>query len=253
MSDKGGPPRDWQDVLDGPAYLINLDRRPDRLAASMDELRRAGFRDVRRFPAIDAWDSAALQRAWETCGSPRFADWDDAFASTPGRQGCFLSHTMLWQEITDRRQPFATIFEDDVVFHRNWHQLAPMYFHFTPRDYDVLFMGNQIEVAGSGLIRRTPVHCTHAYIITSQGAEKLRKQVLDDPDGVATIDGMIILSQFAEHRDEIRCPFDWYAWDASAIRDLMASGELTNCWNRNTGLVYQNCLYTSDIDHRISS
>jgi hypothetical protein len=240
-------PQRWEDVLNGPAYVINLDSRPDRFAKSAIELERAGFHGYRRFAAVEAREGRELDRGWSDCGSPRFAAWDTRFRELPGKQGCFLSHVMLWQEIVENNLAFACVFEDDVVFHRHWSQLAPTAFAFTPPDYDVLFMGSQIEVKGHGLVQRVPVHCLHAYVITLEGAQQMRSLLLNDPEGVGSIDVMIIRHQWLEHAGTRRAPFDWYAWNGTTFTDSRAMGN--PAWEkRNSGLVFQNFALGSDIE-----
>jgi SAM-dependent methyltransferase len=242
-----GRPRFWQDILDAPAHVINLDARPERLAASVEELQRAGFSDVRRFRAVDASDPEALREAWHALGSPPFATWDEEFAAFPGKQGCFLSHLALWEEIVASGVPFACIFEDDILFHQHWARLAPTYFDFTPADYDILFLGSQIVTAGAGLVRRVPGYCTHAYLITNQGARRLRSLLLDDPNGVATIDVMLIHHQWQDHTGNKPAPFTWYAWDGTTFPDQRSMGHPR--WEiRNTGLVFQDFSLGSDVE-----
>ena len=110
-------PARWSEVLNGPAFVINLDRCPERWAVSRDRLRAAGFADIRRNPAIDALDSASLETGWAACGRPRFDPSDPEFIRQPGKQGCFLSHVLLWKAMVRDRVPFACVFEDDVMFH----------------------------------------------------------------------------------------------------------------------------------------
>ena len=108
-----------------------------------------------------------------------------------GKQGCFLSHLAVWQEIIDRNLAYACVFEDDVVFSQFWPEIAPTAFAFTPRDYDLLYMGSLCLEPGSGLVRRVPVYGMHAYVITREGALKLRSQLLADPDGIGSVDIML--------------------------------------------------------------
>jgi GR25 family glycosyltransferase involved in LPS biosynthesis len=237
----------WQTVLAAPAFVINLDARPDRLEATTEELRRAGFTDVRRFPAVDASRPNELVRAWSACGLPPFAAWDKKFQTMPGKQGCFLSHLALWQMMVDDDLPLACVFEDDVQFHHHWRELAPTYFGFTPRDYDILYLGSQIEVPGAGLVRRVPVYCTHAYLITNAGARKLRSLVLDDPKGVATIDCMLIEHQWHELNGRGPSPYEWYVWDGSTFGDARAIHH-AGWQKRNTGLVFQDFDLGSDVE-----
>ena len=44
---------DWTRFLAHPAYFLNLDRRPDRLARTAQALAAAGFTNQHRFAAVD--------------------------------------------------------------------------------------------------------------------------------------------------------------------------------------------------------
>jgi hypothetical protein len=239
-------PRRWSEVLHAPAFVINLDSRPDRLATTTEELVRAGFSDVRRFPAVNASNPTNLERAWMASGCPPFSGWDSRFTNVPGKQGCFLSHVALWDEILEQGLPFACVFEDDIFFHLHWKNLAPTYFGFTPTDYDILFMGNWMWVVEAGLVQRVPVYCMHAYIITAEGADRLRRTVLEDPEGVTTIDVMIARYQAHGDRSGVH-PFNWYVWNGTTFPSKRAAQHPS--WSvRNTGLVFQDHRLGTDID-----
>src|SRR4051812_43431583 len=239
-------PHSWESLLHGPSYLINLDARRDRLVASRAELRGAAFTNVQRFQAIDARDTRALDRAWGLYGTPRFAEWDGAMAHVLGKQGCFLSHLGVWQEIIDRNLPHACVFEDDVIFHPHWAQLAPTAFAFTPGDYDLLYMGSLCLDAGVGLVRQTPVFGLHAYVITREGALQLRAKLLADPSGVGSIDLMVCRLQ-EQTLDGFASPsVSWYVWDGAVF-----PGHVDNFSpdreKGDMGLVFQDARLGSDI------
>ena len=40
-------------ILDLPCFIINLDRHPERLKYTIDNVRNAGFINIERFTAID--------------------------------------------------------------------------------------------------------------------------------------------------------------------------------------------------------
>jgi hypothetical protein len=239
-------PQSWESLQYGPSYLINLDARPDRLAASVKELRDAAFTNVQRFAAIDAQDTSALEQAWAPYGTPRFAEWDGAIAHVLGKQGCFLSHLAVWQEIIDRNLPHSCIFEDDVIFHPHWAQLAPTAFAFTPRDYDLLYMGSLCLEMGVGLVRQTPVFGLHAYAITREGALKLRSQLLADPDGVGSIDLMVCRLQEQTLDRLASQPVSWYVWDGSVFPGQLDHFE-PDRQKGDMGLVFQDSRLGSDI------
>jgi glycosyl transferase family 25 len=89
-------------------FVINLARRPDRLAAMAAQLDRLGLA-FERFDAIDAQtaDPARL-------GAP-FAAHGAMADLTPGDKACTTSHTHLWRRIADDPDNYAVILEDDVL------------------------------------------------------------------------------------------------------------------------------------------
>jgi glycosyl transferase family 25 len=88
-------------------FLINLERRPDRLAAMAAQMERLGL-TFERFDAVDAktFDPAALNAPFAARG---------ALAElTPGDKACTTSHMHLWRQIAAGAQSHAVILEDDV-------------------------------------------------------------------------------------------------------------------------------------------
>ncbi|HWY63627.1 MAG TPA: glycosyltransferase family 25 protein [Rhizomicrobium sp.] len=86
-------------------YLINLARRPDRLAAMT---RQAGGFDLERVEAVDAQttEPAALDR-WFALGGP--------LGEIPkGDKACLLSHRLAWQQFLATPDRHAVFLEDDV-------------------------------------------------------------------------------------------------------------------------------------------
>lgn len=81
----------------------------------------------------------------------------------------------LLYHIVRLRIPLACIFEDDIVVHSRWHSLAPQYMALTPRDWEVIFIGNQPDAAApnGSRVATQPVFCRHAYAITLSGATKM--------------------------------------------------------------------------------
>lgn len=89
-------------------YLINLARRPDRLASMQAQAERLGLRFT-RLEALDARDAdpAAIDR-WFRGGGP--------LGEIPrGDKCCSLSHRMAWEKLVASGAPYAAVLEDDVV------------------------------------------------------------------------------------------------------------------------------------------
>lgn len=133
----------WSRLLAAPTYLINLDRRPERLSSALHHLRMAGFADITRFAAVDGADHNALIAAWDVLDLPPVGEewWSDPLRSA-GQQGCFASHLLLWRHIARAAAPCTWVFEDDVRFADGWRHLAPIYFARSQRPWDILYVGS---------------------------------------------------------------------------------------------------------------
>lgn len=94
-----------------PVYVINLDRRPDRMATMAAQLDLLGL-PFERIPAVDA----STLPDGEAVHKPPYMDL--------GARACLLSHgRALWRfKATD--QPAALILEDDVELARDLPQLC---------------------------------------------------------------------------------------------------------------------------------
>lgn len=229
----------WQSLLAAPAFVINLGRDTQRWPLVQSRLTEAGFTDIRRFAAVDAFNPDILRDAWGRLGNPRIDSVDRDFASQHGKQGCLLSHVALWQEIIDQQLPYAIVFEDDVLFHSQWRELAPAYFEETPRDFDLLYLHGQVIGRLPDRVTRPPTLCTAAYVITSLGAQRLLDVVLSNSDGVRTIDVMLESAQRAMCNGGSTA-FTWYTWNSLADPDLPHTPLPDSAWIRNTGLVFQD-------------
>ena len=227
----------YQDFLNAPCKVINLKKNTERWETTQKRLNDIGFSNFERF---EAYGQDRLKEGWDKLNNPKIAEHtkDLYFYRVAGKQGCFLSHVLIWKEMIDNNTPYMTIFEDDVLFHHLWDTLAPTYFEKTPSDYDLLYLGSQIQGESKFHIDQVPVYCTHAYIITLEGAKKLYDLIINEPYGMYTIDGMLIDLMHAKR-------FNWYIWNGSFYppEKKMAEG-----WNvRNNGLVYQDENFGTDI------
>jgi glycosyl transferase, family 25 len=89
-------------------YLINLARRPDRLAVMEDQARKLGL-SLTRLDALDARSAQpeSIDR-WFLPGGP--------LGEIPrGDKCCSLSHRLAWERLVASGAPYAAVLEDDVV------------------------------------------------------------------------------------------------------------------------------------------
>ena len=231
-----------------PVYIINLDKRPERYATALNRVRAAGFTRVERWRGIDASDPIELERAWEAYGYPVMDPADQLFKETyKGKQGCFLSHVNLLRHVIDNKLQRVIVFEDDIAFHPKFESIAPAYYAFTPGDYDLLYMGCQLEVPSDQPIVRLPCYCTHAMVVTLEGAKKLLAILFGMPNGVRTIDCCFLDLQFAMLRGHIPEIFKWYVWNATMYPCEEANMGNREWSQRNSGLVFQDIAFDSDV------
>jgi GR25 family glycosyltransferase involved in LPS biosynthesis len=237
-------------ILKRPTFLINLDRSQDRLQIATQRIYGAGFTDVRRIQAVDGLDSNMLKEEWESHGNPPFNKTYAAngegikFTYThPCKQACMLSHLKVWQTIINDFSSASdsdtfTVFEDDVLFHSEWMSISTTYMSQTPLDFDILFIGNQIATNTDDAVIRIHTYCTHAYIITRAGARKLYDAIISMPDGLYTIDMMLV-----DLMKQSVPPFSWYCWNVTRKFPCryLSSQTITHEWMiRNTGAVFQD-------------
>ena len=160
-------------------YLINLGRRPDRLAAMTARAEGLGLK-LERVEAVDAGavEPDALDRWFEDRGPlgeiPR------------GDKACLLSHRLAWQKFLARGDAHAVFLEDDVVLSRGAGALLadgswiPMdttvvkLEHYGPKGQRVLLSGLKAAKDGFQLGRMLSRHTgAAAYILSRPAAELL--------------------------------------------------------------------------------
>ena len=89
------------------AFVINLDRSPERLAYVMPQVKALGF-PVKRVVGIDGKKLSESEIENVTNNS--------TLAKEKGTIGCTLSHMKAWREFLESNYEYAVIFEDDVAF-----------------------------------------------------------------------------------------------------------------------------------------
>jgi glycosyl transferase family 25 len=88
-------------------FLINLARRPDRLAAMTAAAEALGLA-LSRLEALDAQAAAG--------SLPDLFDDRGPLGEIPrGDKACFLSHRAAWQAFLAGSEPYAAVLEDDVI------------------------------------------------------------------------------------------------------------------------------------------
>ena len=136
-------------------YLINLRRRPDRLArfAAMRAADGWDFPDPEIFPAVDG----------AKCTPP------DYFIHGGGAWGCLRSHTAVLDRCVTDGVGSVLVLEDDVTWQPDTWARLRRFMQAAPADWDQLMLGGQHmrrpEQIAPGVVRVAGAGRTHAYAV----------------------------------------------------------------------------------------
>lgn len=158
-------------ILEG-AVVISLNRHVHRFEKTKALMQNAGFTNVQKFEAIDGFFTE----------DSFFANLG-IFGGSRGQKGCAASHLLIWKNfVKNSDKEYLFIAEDDMLPHSDFANLFPVYWEKTPKNFDIVMVGNQIGCTmkekhriNENFIVTKPSNCLHAYIISKKGAIKLLK------------------------------------------------------------------------------
>jgi len=239
-------------------FVIHL-ARSQRESSFKKNIKNARYDNVYVFDAVDGYDMTSVNKAMSL-----FQNLSIDHSIRKGELGCLLSHLKLLKHIVDHNIQKSTIFEDDICFHPDWNRLYNLYYESTPKNYDMIFIGNQLDscrkidlMNSTPLITTEPVFCTHAYMITLEGARKLLNSLIhwdyahfvswDNKrfTGLTAIDVMIKDIQHKTLHGIMQQPFIWYSWNGTKYPCDYNQLPVTEKTCKNTGLVFQDSELTS--------
>ncbi|MDR1551498.1 MAG: glycosyltransferase family 25 protein [Holosporaceae bacterium] len=147
-------------------YLINLDSSPDRLVKMKTQLDAFGIKFV-RFKAVDGTKlkivnlktNEVIEDAKTFDASKKFEDGleykvssgdfsikyrtDSKFIKryiSYGELGCAMSHYAIMKDIIKNRYKRAIVFEDDIVFEKDFNENLELIMANVQHDFDILFL-----------------------------------------------------------------------------------------------------------------
>ena len=177
---------DARDMINGPVkvFVINLNRRPDRLAEITAELSPLGI----KFERIEAIDAKDFESSHQYQGLLSWIFNGFCYMS-PGIMACNLSHQKAWQKIVDRKLPAALVLEDDAevadfdprIFAVDLDEAGLDLLRIEALDYERHLKAGTLLDREKPLIGRKTYHPVGreygacAYVVSYAGAKKLLK------------------------------------------------------------------------------
>jgi lipopolysaccharide cholinephosphotransferase len=153
-------------------WIINLERKPERLKKSIERLNKIGIKNCKVWKATDG-NSEEIKKIYEKIPTPKRSIYEYA---------CTLSHRKLWEHIYSLNISYGIIFEDDIIFTKYSNKDNLLTQIKNSNGFDILFLGycypNNKNVkccepeVGSAL-------CTHAYVISREAIKKLLEKEID--------------------------------------------------------------------------
>ena len=242
---------DEKDVM-AHALVINLERKPRRFFYTNERLQKNNFHNIYQLLGFDGQDEQH--------------DFDSMqiFHGSRGHRAASASHIQAWEHAYKKFQEntslhIFSIFEDDVLFHEDFHLKLPKYIEQIPSDADIIYMGwmrgalwateydektqNNIKVQYADadtsieegyVIKRHPA-CLHAYIVTRLGILKMLNNILPLNDAI----DLKIASWIFNGK------LKGYAFNGKMLRPT----NITNIGeDRDRGIIYQDESMGTDID-----
>jgi glycosyl transferase family 25 len=246
-------------ILTQPAFVIHIEEYcANRTEFFKKNIKNAGYTNMQIFEGVKAKNKNELDSCINEFNNIKLHEHLGF-----GQMGCLLSHLKLYKHIVKNNISICTIFEDDVFFHPDWKKLSHMYYNYTPKNFDIIFIGNQINECAN--INKVPnintlsTYCTHAYIITIEGAKKLltyllnwdyntidvQKYVGHPLTGLFCIDIMIKNIQERMNKKKLKKNINWYCWNGTRYPCDYNILPLKGMRVRNTGLVFQSDKFES--------
>lgn len=165
-------------------YLINLERKPDRLARFQRAYNQTDLSKLKPFTRIDAVDGKKIDirhhvssQAWKEIQDIEWYGYRIRHNQlTVGAVGCYLSHLKVYEALRRSTYDYGIIFEDDVRFVTpHLYQQIAYYIDLLPNSWDIMLLGCVCLVCNKHQKYQDMKHffLLHAYIIKRSSAEKI--------------------------------------------------------------------------------
>ena len=164
-------------------YVISLDgKKKDMQDRTLDGLQKLNFANQTGYEIHPAWNGVknGTPEGYAAYSKWKLDDtWNDWWKREviPGEIGCMVSHIHVWERIVAEGLKRTLILEDDFLGNGEIGKLDE-----PTVDFDIAYLGRwkinkkaeEASVGGSW-VTPTASYCTHAYVVTLEGAKKLLK------------------------------------------------------------------------------
>jgi GR25 family glycosyltransferase involved in LPS biosynthesis len=182
------------DFLNYPVFVINLKSEKEKWNQTYDMLKKHGFTHIIRFDAIEynqdknnsennmqdengiSTNENVIQDIWNDFGNPILKE-----NYTLTDQAYCINHLLCLKMIIYNNIQHACITFDDIQLHENWDALSPIYWKYTPKEFDVCVLGGDfsaVENKGDNSIFYRNIYF---YIVSFSGANKLINALTRQP------------------------------------------------------------------------
>ncbi len=247
-------PAQWSEVCKLPGIVLGLQRYAFRREFTAARLAQLGFTSLQFVDGVDGFHEDTQQEL------RRLGYTMDASLGK-GQQACCISYLREWTKFVESGENYRFYFEDDAMGHLDLpHGLGQAFWDETPRDFDILYLGNMMGTQDAQLknptmkVVRLPTYTTHAFMLSRKGAIKLLELAkATNAQGlpIQTIDIQLYLWQIQGH-------LKWYCWNGTWVQKSYPTFDEGLPWQmfnevilpqKDTGLFYQNMRLGSTLSH----
>ena len=188
-------------------YIINLDRRQDRMKTFVESNSLQGVNRLAAFDGITLTLTPSLARLFKT----------NDFFWKKAVMGCALSHLKLWTTLVNSPPEINTflILEDDARLKPEWRSVWATAYQNLPEDWDCVYLGGVLppnrgvfvstlervapglarvktnKIFGQAIENRYFHFCAYAYVLSRRGAMKILQSIRDRDGYWTSADHMI--------------------------------------------------------------
>jgi len=247
-------PNNFDDFLNGPAIILGLSNHKYRYEYTLLKLKAAGFNNISFFEGTNGRTDDI-----ETISKSLNLGFLESIKMDKPSVGFTISCVRIWNKIVDENLPYLIIFEDDALPEPDFKNIAKEWYDKTPKEFDFLYLGSQLYLGdnpqftkknhGKHVIKEQ-CYCTHAYVVTQNGAIRALELVKESSNKNALNKGDCQILEWMRSNKIV-----WYNWNNIGIINKSFPIGINNIRNhdsiyryRDDGLIYQNYKFNSIID-----